>query len=570
MGAVASRLPQSPNSVEPVREKPSYRGLITFFFFAVLSFLVIVPDKAPGPVSGNAPLTVFSAERAMAHLGVISRAPHPVNSAEHALVRDYIVHTLQDLGLAPQVQTTEGPLENIAARLKGSSPGKAVLVVAHYDSVAAGPGASDDGVAVAALLESARVLKALPQLKRDVIFLFTDGEERGLLGARAFVSEHPWAHDVGVVLNFEARGTSGPSIMFETSDANGWMISNFGKAASHPVANSLSYEIYKRLPNDTDFTIFREAGYSGLNFAFIDGLAYYHTRLDSLERVNQGSLQHQGDYVTEMAAQFGNAASDDPKPANRTYFDVLGTVLVRYSQSTAAVFLGLTVIMTFLALYLGIRNRHLRIGASLLALVAMVAGIAITTLGAWAVSWIAFQMRAIPRIRLGLRYESQWYILAALTLGIACGVAFYSWMRTKIGASNLMAGTFLGWLSLTVLMSVYLPGGTYLFLWPLFFSVLGAMVTFAREPAENTTNSWVLVLSGIPAIVLLVPMMHKLYWAFAAQSAIITGVLAGLLLSLLAAMIGAQRKSRGWLLPVLLIIAGTGLFVTAVVISPVS
>src|SRR5947209_282238 len=157
-------LPQSRSSrtAEAMRERPSHRGLLAFAFFAILSFFVIGLDRPPRPVAGNAPLTAFSAERAMAHLSVIGRAPHPVNSAEHSAVRDYIVRTLQEMGLSPQVQTTtdinrtygiEGALENIACRLKGSGQGKAVLLVAHYDSVSSGPGASDDGVGVAALLE---------------------------------------------------------------------------------------------------------------------------------------------------------------------------------------------------------------------------------------------------------------------------------------------------------------------------------------------------------------------------------------------------------------------------------
>jgi len=84
-----------------------------------------------------------------------------------------------------------------------------VLLVAHYDSVPTGPGANDDGVGVATLLETARALTASAPLQNDVIFLFTDSEETGLLGAQAFVTEHLWAKEVEVVLNFEGRGNGG-------------------------------------------------------------------------------------------------------------------------------------------------------------------------------------------------------------------------------------------------------------------------------------------------------------------------------------------------------------------------
>lgn len=199
--------------------KASQTGLTWFILFVVFGLATIALDRPPSPLPEQAPLSVFSAERAVIHLSAIARAPHPINSPEHGAVRDYIVRTLRNFGLAPEVQRTTdvterndiaGALDNIVCRLKGSSQEKAVLLVAHYDSVTAGPGASDDGVAVSALLESARALKSLPQLKKDVIFLFTDGEEKGLLGAHAFVEEHPWAHDVGFVFNFDARGTERP------------------------------------------------------------------------------------------------------------------------------------------------------------------------------------------------------------------------------------------------------------------------------------------------------------------------------------------------------------------------
>lgn len=49
--------------------------------------------------------------------------------------------------------------------------------------------------------------------KNDIVILISDAEELGLLGAGAFVEHHPWAKDIGLVLNFEARGSGGPSYM---------------------------------------------------------------------------------------------------------------------------------------------------------------------------------------------------------------------------------------------------------------------------------------------------------------------------------------------------------------------
>ncbi|MGH7176565.1 MAG: M28 family peptidase, partial [Tepidisphaeraceae bacterium] len=258
---------------------------------------------APPGESDNSP---FSLARAIEHVKFIASAPHPLGSEHHRAVREYLVAQFSALGLEVQVQESRVKnrllhglpirIANVIARVRGRAGlTGAVLLAAHYDStpVSASCGAGDDGAAVAALLEVARVL-SLDRPECDVIFLMTDGEELGMLGATAFVTEHPWVVDVGVVLNFEARGTSGASIMFETSPGNASLISEFASSAPHPVASSLSYDIYRMMPNNTDFTIFREAGLRGLNFAFIDGVSNYHTPGDNLANLDPRSLRHHG------------------------------------------------------------------------------------------------------------------------------------------------------------------------------------------------------------------------------------------------------------------------------------
>ena len=550
------------------KEKRSYAGLALFIFFVALGFFTVALDGPPRPLSEQVPSTEFSAARAMKHLSVIAQAPHPVNSAQHNLVRDYILSTLRTTGLESQVQTStgvfgiQGALENIVARMQGSTREKAILLVAHYDSVAVSPGASDDGAAVAALLETARALKSLPQLKRDIIFLFTDGEEKHLLGARAFVSGHPWAADIGIVLNFEARGVRGPSIMFETSDENGWLISNFGQAVSHPVANSLSYEIYKRMPNDTDFTVFRHAGYSGLNFAFIDGFAYYHTAFDSIQNIDPGSLQHHGDYLLELARALGNTTSDNVKAPNVVYFDVLGKVLVRYSQFTARVLLGLAIVLTATVLYIGIRNGRLRIGPCMLGLLAMIFGVAVTVLGAWGTSQLIFATQS-HRIHAGLRYHPGLYVMAFCALGLACAMSLYAVLAKRINSIHLLVGSCLGWLGFTLAVSGFFPGGSYLFIWPLLFSLLGGLV--AVVASDSPVQRILLVLSGVPAVLIIIPLAHKIFWAFAAGSGVIIGAMLGLVVSLLIAQLALEKMPHRWLLPALPAAAGVVLLVAALV-----
>jgi len=193
------------------------------------------------------------------------------------VVRGRVMNEFTRLGYRPQIQSgfscdeygTCATVQNVIARLDGAVTGPAVLLAAHYDSVPAGPGASDDGMGAASVLEIARAFKSLPTPKNSVIFLIDDGEEAGLLGARVFVDQNLGAKEVRVAVNIDNRGTSGPSLMYETGDANSWAMRQYVRKVSRPATNSLLYFAYKNLPADTDFTVFKQAGYQGVNFAAV-------------------------------------------------------------------------------------------------------------------------------------------------------------------------------------------------------------------------------------------------------------------------------------------------------------
>ena len=210
---------------------------VVFLFVLLMAGVCAVREGSPALPRYSIPPDEFSADRALIYLDVIAREPHPIGSSEHDRVRDFLVTQLTNRGVAPEIQRTTGvtpryevagTVENIVARLKGTSgAADAVALVAHYDSVPAGPGAGDDGAGVAALLETLRVLRTGPPLRNDILFVITDGEEDGLLGASAFAAENPAAKDVRVAVNFEARGNAGASQMFETSAGNGRLARDF-------------------------------------------------------------------------------------------------------------------------------------------------------------------------------------------------------------------------------------------------------------------------------------------------------------------------------------------------------
>ena len=252
---------------------------------------------------------------------------------------------LSALGITPEIQTgwvcndegVCGSPVNIIAKLEGGADDKdAVLLAAHYDSVPAGPGASDDGAGVATVLEIARILAAMPAPRHPVVLLLTDGEEAGLLGALLFVREHPLASQVKAAVNLEARGTSGPSLMFETGTANTWLMKLYRTAIPRPITNSIYYVAYQQLPNDTDFTVFKAASYQGFNFAFIGNVGRYHTPLDSWSNAALSSIQHQGDNA--LATVLALARSDELRApaADAMFFDVFTRALIVWPANFAA------------------------------------------------------------------------------------------------------------------------------------------------------------------------------------------------------------------------------------------
>jgi Peptidase family M28 len=309
---------------------------------AAITGITFIRYNPPAPRAVSAPPSEFSAARAQNVLFQLvgDGVPHPIGSPENFAVRERIVDILRRIGYEPEIQTgfgcdswgTCGTVRNIVARLDGKEAGSAVLLAAHYDSVPAGPGASDDGVGVATVLEIARVLKTAAPPQHTIFFLIDDGEEAGMLGAESFVADHPLARDVKAAVNIEARGTSGPSLMFETGDANAWVVDLFARMASHPITNSIYYSVYNRLPNDTDFTIFRLARYQGLNFAIIGDVTHYHTPLDNFEYASESSLQHQGDNALAAILSLANADLENPPIGDSVYFDIFGKWLVGWRE----------------------------------------------------------------------------------------------------------------------------------------------------------------------------------------------------------------------------------------------
>src|SRR5215217_4609467 len=511
----------------------------------VTALLVVYQLNPPQPVAVSAPLAEFSGERALKHLTVIAQRPRPVGTSEHAAAANYIQNELAVLGLSPELQQTP-TVTNILARLEGTSHEKAVLLVAHYDTVPGSPGAGDDGSAVVGILETLRALKSSQPLRNDVIALFSDGEELGTLGAKAFVYQHPWAGDVGVVLNFDARGSSGPVIMFETSDKNGWLIKEFAKAAPHPAANSLAPAIYALMPNNTDFTAFKEAGFAGLNFAYITGLNHYHSPLDNLTNIDHRTLQHQGSTALALTRHFANLSlnsrSAQGNEANEVYFDVLNSAIISYSDQWV-VPLALLVCLSFVLLVaFGFKNKHLT-GSGLFA------GFMLVPLSVTGTVLIMTLMNEL--LRVAVSPEENNLSLMLFMVIMICVLLVVNAKFSHVGISNLMVGGYLWSLILLVLTSLFLKGGSYLFTGPLLFN-LGALgfVLARKRRAIFSIKHLVLLLAGaVPGIILFGPLVYFTSVALTLRSLAALIAIAGTMVLLLGpltphfAVVVALRKA---------------------------
>ncbi|XP_057784621.1 uncharacterized protein LOC131001975 isoform X1 [Salvia miltiorrhiza] len=225
---------------------------------------------------------------------------------------------------------------------------RAILVSSHIDTVFAGEGAGDCSSCVAVMLELARgVSQWAHGFKNAVIFLFNTGEEEGLNGAHSFVTQHPWSDTVRIAVDLEAMGIGGKSSIFQAGP-HPWAIENFASVAKYPSAQIVAQDIFSSgaIKSATDFQVYKElAGFSGLDFAYVDNTAVYHTKNDKLKLLRPGSLQHLGE---NMLAFLLHAAASPSLPESKAvesdvesneekaiYFDILGTYMITFRQRLA-------------------------------------------------------------------------------------------------------------------------------------------------------------------------------------------------------------------------------------------
>jgi hypothetical protein len=520
-------------------------AILTLVVSVCLSMFVLCTPK---PVTEE---QKFSSTRALTYIEEISREPHSVfDSDAHENVRLYIKDTLTGyLGADHVIEynykisdfiTQTGEIRNILGVIPGKSE-TAIMLVGHYDSVLGSYGAADDGYALGTMLEIADLYKN-QELENTIYFLFTDAEEMGLYGAAAIAANEKYLMSkVGFIINIEARGVSGAAYMFETSQNNKKVI-DFYRQARFPVSYSLSTAIYQVMPNDTDFTMFREAGKNGLNFSVIEGIDHYHSPLDNYYELNSTSLQHYGEQIVPLVDAFVK----DSKYSDVHYFDanldsvfftLFPNVFVSYSETAANILhiavLILLIAVTFVMLRKRLAQFRKTIGSLLLFLGTFFLSV-ILSVG------FAYLIAHIGNVPYYFAYVvvngSEWAALLFMLVVAALVYAIYA----RVSDSLEKQRTFLFFgislqLSLALITGFLLPGMSFLFFVP---ALLGTLALAASLQGNATFKHLAYGATTIFSILLIVPILYTFFLALTIGS---TPILVAIMLIHLTVLIPVFR-----------------------------
>ena len=511
-------------------------------------WLGFVTSQPPAPLPASAPADAFSAERAMADVRAVAKAPHSTGSPENAAAVAYLVKRLEALGFTVRTSTSPLPqkgrdrlkdwgsphyldtqLTNIIAIRPGRDPAApAVMMMAHHDSVWASPGAADDGAGVAAALEIARAIPRESQA-RDLVILLTDAEELGLYGAKAFFAPgpggDPLAGRVGAIVNMETRGGGGRAFMFETGPDAGKMIGLYQKAVSQPATTSMAVKLYKMLPNSTDYTPALKRGIPGFNLAFTGRAGLYHSPLATPDNLEVGSLQHLGSQGLDLTRALVTAPQLPAAAPDVVFGDLFGVVTFAWPPLVGW---GLVTIAALLIVAAGRATtgqwRWVGVFGGVLDGLAFTAAAAALLYFGNLLSGADGETNYYDRLAALPRLELQ----ALLLFGAGFGVAMALQARRRT--------LWDGWLGLALLSLIFaiavqvaLPAGGAIFQLPLLAATL-AMVVASRAPLLATP---VAMLAAIPALAWLGGLAHNILLGIGAGMPSVAAIFAPLTLLLL-------------------------------------
>jgi hypothetical protein len=284
------------------------------------------------------------------------------------------------------------------------------------------------------------------------------------------------------------------------------------------MAASLMYEIYQLLPNDTDFTVFKDAGLSGFNIALIEGFTHYHSATDRPENLNINSLQHMGTYVVSLVSHFGNLPLDETKAENLVYFNYAGFGMLAFPMGWNTGILIFLLLLYFVVVFLKCRKGKLGWLKSIGGFLLLLAGLALSVGVVWGVNRLV--LMAYPHYAVFYShtfYNAKYYYMAYMLLTVGVFFVFYSLLLRKLSADVLFIPGLTLFLVLAAIVLVQLPTATYLFFVPL-LALLA--LSFLNELLEAKTDKmhWLKgllrLLFVLPVVFLLGPMVFMVFHTF--------------------------------------------------------
>jgi hypothetical protein len=452
----------------------------------------------------------FSVENARAHVQMLagSIGSRPIGSDANRRAREYLVERLREYGFNVRVQETDAERRGATARVANiiaARPGRRAQVIAlvsHYDSVPDGPGAADDALGAAVCLEAGRVLAARQQPNYALALIFTDGEEVGLMGAAA-VMKDSIAGWVRAVLNFDAVGSSGPPVLYETGPDSRVALDAWARSSPRPAGASYMTDIYRVLPNSTDFTVFARH-LPGLNFAAAGDSYAYHTSRDTPDRLDPNLVREMGENTVATVSALDEAADlSDRSNARVIYLDIARRWAVTYGSGTALVLFAAAILAALFGWVTVLpAARELAPGRTML----------FTLLWAFVALEVAIgaMLGAALLLRTVRETYQPWYahpdrffvyLVVAGTLG--------AWTMSRMG--RLLPPGFRGsiqpavawtiilpfWLALAVAAQIFVPSAAYLAVLPLLCAGLALAVSPVRRAAGvRAASAVVLVVAG--------------------------------------------------------------------------
>lgn len=475
----------------------------------VLAGLSALPMLPPRAVPATAPASRFSSMRAMADLAVVAAGPHAAGSEAQARVRAYIVGQVEALGLTAGLESS-GPVTNILVRLPGTDPTGTVLVTGHYDSHPPAPGAGDDGLSTVAMLEALRVLQAGPALRNDLLFLFTDGEELGWLGAYAYLDAHPEAREeTGVLLCFDGRPGNGPLLLTETSPGDSWLVRRMTGLPLSLYAGSWNNRA-ERGELDTDCSIFFGAGFAGFELENAEKGMRYHTPNDTVDAISPDLLQAFGRSMLALVDHFGTidlrTRTEGP---DLEYFSLPLVGVVAYPAWLMPVLSGLGLLGLLAFIVIAWRGKRFSPGRFGLGLLGLLGGIVLIVLVAQ-LAWGPIKGAHAGELTGGVGFEASSAWLTGMTLAaVALMTAVLAVLSRRLGAIHLLPAAvllyLLVWFAVHLLLDADPPLTTAYIALPLLGGVAGmGVAVFTKNPYWRTA---LLAASAVLILTFMVPQL---------------------------------------------------------------